>query len=162
RVTVPRRVGLTPGPAIGAPSVRSAGQRNVSHGAPSAFALSLHAKSAPVSEWSWSDVSRYREQPAYAPEPTTSTLPYGDDAAPTVAGPVGALVNGSEQRLVAALAGELKCEAPATRPRASTSMAIAPVRFIISPLPRFVTNRPSFSRFVARSISGKSGCVYVT
>ncbi len=38
----------------------------------------------------------------------TSTLPYfGVHAADTVAGPVGALVTGSEQGLVAALAGEL-------------------------------------------------------
>jgi hypothetical protein len=54
-------------------------------------------------------VSRYREQPAWSPEPTTSALPKGVDAADTVAGPVGALVTGSAQELLAvrALAGEL-------------------------------------------------------
>ena len=76
RVTVPSSLGLTPRPAIGAPLVRSAGQRTVSHGCPMAFAPSLHANGgAGRGAWSWSDVSRYREQPRYAPDPTTSTLP---------------------------------------------------------------------------------------
>ena len=50
---------LTPGPAMGAPLVSSAGHRMVSHGCPIAFGPSLHAKGASpkVSEWSWSDVS---------------------------------------------------------------------------------------------------------
>ena len=43
RVTVPRSLGLTPGPAIGAPLVRSAGQRSLSQGVSRAFMLSLHA-----------------------------------------------------------------------------------------------------------------------
>jgi hypothetical protein len=73
------------------------------------FALSLHAKRTDVSPWSWSDVSRYREHPAWSPEPTTSALPKGVGAADTVAGPVGALVTGSAQELLSlrALAGEL-------------------------------------------------------
>src|SRR5580704_5805193 len=110
RVTVPSRLGLTPGPAIGAPLVRSAGQRTVSQGflGPRTFRLSLHANGVLAdSAWSWSEVSRYREQPAYGPEPTTSTLPKGDDAADTVAGPAGALVEESLQGLLWALAGEL-------------------------------------------------------
>lgn len=66
RVTVPRSAGLTPGPAIGAPLVRSAGQRMLSQGGPRTFWLLLHANgSAPeVSVRSSSDVSTYREQPA--------------------------------------------------------------------------------------------------
>ena len=43
RVTVPRSLGLTPGPAIGAPLVRSAGQRSLSQGVFRTFTLSLHA-----------------------------------------------------------------------------------------------------------------------
>ena len=90
---------MTPGPAMGAPLVSSAGHRTVSHGCPMAFGPLLHAKEArpKVSEWSWSDVSRYSEQPALAPEPTTSTLPKDVDAVDTVAGPVGALVTGVVQ-----------------------------------------------------------------
>jgi hypothetical protein len=75
------------------------------------FGPSLHAKAARpnVSEWSWSDVSTYREQPALAPEPTISTLPKDVDAADTVAGPVGALVTGvaHEGELTWALTDEL-------------------------------------------------------
>ena len=114
RVTVPRSLGLTPGPAIGAPWVRSAGHRTVSQGFPLTFALSLHANGAPVSAWSWSEVSRYREQPADGPEPTTSTLPNDVDAADTVAGPVGALVTGPAQELLSALAGEVNRRATLT------------------------------------------------
>ena len=102
---------MTPGPAMGAPLVSSAGQRTVSHGCPMAFGPSLHAKAArpKVSEWSWSDVSMYSEQPALAPEPTTSTLPKDVDAVDTVAGPVGALVTGvaQERELPWALTAEL-------------------------------------------------------
>ena len=42
-------------------------------------------------------MSRYSEQPALAPEPTTSTLPKCVDAVATVAGPAGALVTGVAQ-----------------------------------------------------------------
>ena len=91
--------------------VSSAGHRTVSHGCPIAFGPSLHPKEArpKVSEWSWSDVSRYSEQPALAPEPTTSTLPKCVDAVATVAGPAGALVTGvaHDRELPCALAGEL-------------------------------------------------------
>src|ERR1039457_535083 len=105
RVTVPRRLRLTPGPAMGAPLVRSAGQSTLSHGCPMALGPLLHAKAARpnVSEWSWSAVRTYREHPALAPEPTISTLPKGVDAVDTVAGPVGALVTGVAQE------GELPC-----------------------------------------------------
>jgi hypothetical protein len=47
----------------------------LSHGAPRGFPLSLHANGADVIACSWSDVSTYRLQPAWSPEPTTSTLP---------------------------------------------------------------------------------------
>jgi hypothetical protein len=51
----------------------------------------------------------YKEQPALAPEPTTSTVPKDVDAVATVAGPAGALVTGvvHERELPCALAGEL-------------------------------------------------------
>src|SRR6202163_1502011 len=96
---------------MGAPLVRSAGQRTASHGCPMTFGPSPHAKEARpnVSEWSWSDVSTYREQPALAPEPTISTVPKAVDAVDTVAGPVGALVTGVAQdgEELWALTGEL-------------------------------------------------------
>jgi hypothetical protein len=57
-----------------------------------------------VSEWSWSDVNTYSEQPALAPEPTISPLPKGVDAVETVAGPIGALVTGVAQEGAPALA----------------------------------------------------------
>src|SRR4029077_15796842 len=99
RVTVPRRAWLTPCPAMGAPLVRSAGQRTLSHGCPMTFGPSLHAKAArpKVSEWSLSDVSTYREQPALAPEPTISTVPNAVGAVDSVAGPVGPAVIGVAQ-----------------------------------------------------------------
>ena len=43
RLTVPRSLGLTPGPAIGAPLVTSAGQRSLSQAISNTFMLSLHA-----------------------------------------------------------------------------------------------------------------------
>jgi hypothetical protein len=51
----------------------------------------------------------YKEQPALAPEPTTSTLPKDVDAVATVAGPAGALVTevAHEREPLCALAGEL-------------------------------------------------------
>jgi hypothetical protein len=88
--------------------------------------LSLHAKLAPVSACNWSEVSRYREQPAYAPEPTTSVLPNGVDAADTDAGPVGTPDTESAQELLAALAGELNARATATRPSVNTATVAAP------------------------------------
>src|SRR6516162_2301870 len=109
RVTVPRRVGLTPGPAIGAPAVSNAGQSTVSHGAPVGFGLSLQPNGADVRAWSSSALSTYREQPAVSPDPTTSTRPYGVEAADTVAGPDGGPVTGEAQGAweVSATAGGL-------------------------------------------------------
>ncbi len=124
-VTVPSKVGLIPGPAIGAPFVRSAGHRNVSQGCWIGFGPSLQAKSAPLMAWSWSEVSRYSEHPAYAPEPTTSTLPYLVDVAETVAGPVGALVMESAHELVAACAAGVDRRAATARPRTSAAIARA-------------------------------------
>jgi hypothetical protein len=70
-------------------------------------------------------VSRYSEQPAYGPEPTTSALPNGVDAADTVAGPVGVLASRSAQELPWALAVELNRRAPAARPKVSAVVATA-------------------------------------
>lgn len=51
----------------------------------------------------------------------TSTFPYLDDVAETVAGPVGALVMGSAHELVAACAGDVNCRATSARPRTSAA-----------------------------------------
>jgi hypothetical protein len=71
-----------------------------------AFAPLLQAKAArpKVSEWSSSDVSRYKEQPALAPEPMLNTFPNSVDFVDTVAGPVGALVMGVVQEIALACA----------------------------------------------------------
>src|SRR3954470_4122388 len=122
-VTVPSKVGLVPGPAIGGPCVRSGRHRVASHAAPIGFAPSLHAKSAPLMAWSWSEVSRYSEQPLYTPEPTTSTLPYLVDVAETVAGPVGPVVIGSAHELVAACATAVDRRATTAKPRTSAAIA---------------------------------------
>ena len=59
RVTVPRRAGSTPGPAMGAPLVRSAGHKTESHAIFKGFGPLLHVNgSAPnVKALSASDVS---------------------------------------------------------------------------------------------------------
>jgi hypothetical protein len=61
---------------------------------PVTFGALLQANEArpEVIRCSWSEVSRYKEQPGWRPQPTTSTVPKAVDAVDTVAGPVGALV----------------------------------------------------------------------
>src|SRR5450432_194281 len=58
RVTVPRRLRLTPRPAIGAPSVRSAGHKSLAHVAPPSAEIGVagHAKTAPECAKRGSDV----------------------------------------------------------------------------------------------------------
>src|SRR3954453_10392913 len=131
RLTVPSRVGLTPGPAIGAPSVSRAAQRIPSQEACRTLSPSLQAKSAPVRACSASDVSTYSEQPAWAPAPSTSTFPYDVDVADTLAGPLGALVVASAHDGAAALTGALSCGTAAISPRLSTAVVPSPatIRF---------------------------------
>src|SRR4051812_17756155 len=114
RSTVPSRVGLTPGPAIGAPAVSRAGHRIPSQEACSGLSPLLHANSAPDSARSRSEESTYSEQPAWSPDPSTSTLPYDVDVAETVAGPLGALVVESAHDGAAALTAGLNCGTAAT------------------------------------------------
>src|SRR5215469_9142655 len=93
RVTVPRSLGFTPGPATGVPLVSSAGQSTASQGGPRTLVPSLHAKGSAlvVSASSLSDVRTYSEQPAKSAEPCTNAVPKGVEATDTTAGAEGAL-----------------------------------------------------------------------
>ena len=91
-------------------------------------------------------MSRYREHPEKAPEPTLSTLPNSVDFVDTVARPVGALVMGvvQERELAWALTGELNCGATAIRPKVSKAAVAGPATTLRDRRDNFIMTSKTF------------------